>query len=73
MFLRVKKVKNVSSLIFRKISPEKSFDAGSSKIWSVWQNFDPFHMHRIYDIPSSQSSGYFHDEDSQMPNISDEG
>ena len=38
--LRVKKVKNVGSQIFIKISPEKYFDARTSMMRSVWKNFD---------------------------------
>ena len=38
--LRVKKVKNVGSQIFIKISPEKYFDARTSMMRSVWQNFE---------------------------------
>ena len=38
--LRVKKVKNLGSPIFIKISPEKYFDARCSMMRSVWQYFD---------------------------------
>ena len=41
VFLRVKKVKNLGSLIFMKISPEKLFGAGNSKMTKFLENFDP--------------------------------
>ena len=41
VFLRVKKVKNLGSPIFMKLSPEKYFDARNSMVAKFFVNFDP--------------------------------
>ena len=41
VFLRSKKIKNLGSPIFMKISPEKYFDARNSMVAKFFENFDP--------------------------------
>ena len=41
VFLRSKKVKNLGSPIFMKISPEKLFGAGNSMMAKFFEKFDP--------------------------------